>query len=78
MKCTDHKPVLWIAGGGPGVPTLYGYGYWTGPHDDLLCVLPNIKSRWRAEQLLSPFSRIKWLALTKFKIKHWAESDWCE
>lgn len=29
---------LWRAGGGPGVPYVYGFGFWCGKNDDLLCI----------------------------------------
>jgi len=28
---------LWRAGGGPGVPYVYGFGFWSGEDNDLLC-----------------------------------------
>ncbi len=62
------KPVLWIAGGGPGVPVVYGYGYWTGP-EGVLCIRPDIPSAEIAETELSPLSRWKLLAWIKFRLK---------
>lgn len=29
---------LWRASGGPGVPYLYGFGFWCGMDNDLLCI----------------------------------------
>lgn len=60
-----EKPDLWIAGGGP-IPTMYGYGYWTGPDDDLLCVVPSVQIKSEAERLLSSLSRYKSFAYIKF------------
>ena len=62
------KPVLWEAGGGPGVPCVYGYGYWT--EHDLLCVRPTA-NLCLARQWMSPLSRSKLLAYLKFRIKKW-------
>ena len=25
----EEDPVIWRAGGGPGVPVVWGFGYWT-------------------------------------------------
>ena len=64
-------PVFWKAGGGPGTPVVYGYGYWTGPDGDLLCLADNLDSAWQASALLSPMVRWKWLAYLLFKIGRW-------
>jgi hypothetical protein len=63
------KSELWIAGGGGNVPTVYGYGYWTGPDGDLLCVVPYVRFNSEAERLLSPMSRYHCLAFIKFWLK---------
>lgn len=60
------KPVLWICGGGPGVPFRYGYGYWTGPDSDLLCVIEGIDDAGYAEQMLSPISRSRIVAFLRY------------
>lgn len=69
IECSKSIPEWWIAGGGPGVPIVYGYGYWTGPDDDLLCVQPGIKTSKEAERLLSPLSKWKFIALIKYYLK---------
>lgn len=61
---------LWICGGG-SCPTKYAYGYWTGPDNDLLCVLNKIKDSAFAEKALSPVSRFKWWAFILFLWKQY-------
>jgi hypothetical protein len=62
-------PEWWVCGGGSGVSFKFGYGYWTGPDRDLLCVVPGIRFNNEAEELLSPVSRIPALALARFWVK---------
>jgi hypothetical protein len=62
-------PEWWICGGGPGVPFKFGYGYWTGPDHDLLCVVPEVRFNNEAERLLSPISRVPAIALAGFWLK---------
>jgi len=64
-----HEPKLWICGGGLGVPARYGYGYWTGPDGDLLCVVNNVNYANYAEYALSPIFRFKWWAYLQFVLK---------
>lgn len=63
------RPAFWKAGGGPGVPMRYGYGYWSGPERDLLCVWDNVRTNEKAEGCISPLSRFRWLAYLKFMVK---------
>jgi len=56
---------VWKAGGG-GVPTVYGFGWWTGPDQDLLCVRNEIFQADEAERLLSPMRESILLALLAF------------
>lgn len=51
----EHSFMLWRAGGGPGVPYVYGFGYWCGKDKDLLCV--RRCSDKEAESCLSPLHR---------------------
>ena len=60
---------LWVCGGGPGVPIFYGYGYWTGPDGDLLCVVDSIDDVERVEDTLSPILWFKVMAFLCFFLK---------
>ncbi len=53
------KPVYWECGGGLNVNIKWGYGYWTGPQNDLLCIKPDIDSNEEAEKYLSPICNTK-------------------
>lgn len=59
---------LWICGGGP-CPTKYAYGYWTGPDNDLLCVLDKIEDSDFVEIALSPVSQSRLQAFILFFMK---------
>lgn len=69
MGTRRKQPCLWTCGGGFGVPVQYGYGYWTGPDRDLLCVIDNVTTASIAEVVLSPISRSKLLAWILFRVK---------
>jgi len=70
----EEKPlgrrVFWN-GGGPGLPSRWGYGYWTGRDHDILCLADNLDTIWQANALLSPMVRWKWLAYLLFRIGRW-------
>lgn len=66
---TSRKGLMVKVGGGPGVPMRYGYGYWSGPERDLLCVWDNVRTNEKAEGCISPLSRFRWLAYLKFMVK---------
>ena len=48
-----EKLVYWKCVGG-SLPYMWGYGYWTGPEKDLLCIKSNIDTNIEAEKYLSP------------------------
>lgn len=58
--------VAW--GGGP-VKTRWSLGWWTGPDDDLLCVVPSLYDRDHAELALSPVCSNRLLAVLAFLLK---------
>ncbi len=59
-----NLPVFWRCGGG-GLPYEWGFGYWTGPDKDLLCVRETDNAR-KAEYLLSPICKTKFKAISEF------------
>ncbi len=61
-------PTLFAFDGG-NLPTLYAWGYWTGPGGDLLCVLPDLGNADAAEYALSPVCHSRLLALVAFLAK---------
>lgn len=65
MKELKEKLVYWKCGGG-SLPYKWGYGYWTGPQKDLLCLKPNIKTNKEAELWLVPIQDSKELAKKVF------------
>lgn len=64
-----RRAELWVCGGGP-CSTKYAYGYWTGPDNDLLCVLDSITEPKFAEVALSPVSQFRWWAFVLFLWKY--------
>lgn len=62
------KPVYWSCGDHV-LGEKYGYGYWTGPQKDLLCVKPDIKTNGEAELHLSPICKTKKEAKRAFEKK---------
>jgi len=64
---------LWKAGGG-GVPVVYGFGWWTGPDGDLLCIRDKITCASRAEKLLSPMRESILLAFVGF-VSLWIKGE---
>jgi len=58
---------LWQAGGGPGVPYVYGFGFWCGKDNDLLCIRDFGQMETRALDLyLSPLKRNVFSAFVLF------------
>ena len=58
---------LWRAGGGPRVPYIYGFGFWCGKDNDLLCIR-NFGSMEtdELEQHLSPLRRNVFVAFLHY------------
>lgn len=54
-----HVPKYWKIDNRPIGELKYGFGYWTGPQNDLLCIKPNIETNEEAERSLSPIHRTK-------------------
>lgn len=55
--------------GGGGVPYRWSFGWLTGEDDDLVCVLPTIKTEALGELSLSPVCSNRLLALFGFVCK---------
>ncbi len=55
--------------GGGGVPYSWSFGWLTGEDDDLVCVLPIVKTKTLGELSLSPVSSNRLLALLGFACK---------
>ena len=61
------EPTYWECGGPDTFK--YGYGYWTGPQNDLLYIKPGIDSNEEAEKYLSPICNTKKEAKRAFENK---------
>lgn len=58
---------LWRAGGGLGIPYVYGFGFWCGKDNDLLCIRNfGPMETNELDQYLSPLRRNVLLAFVSF------------
>ena len=58
---------LWRAGGGTGVPYVYGFGFWCGKDEDLICIRDfGSMNTNELDQYLSSLSPNVFLALVSF------------
>lgn len=67
---TEQKTslVFWKCGGG-SLSYKYGFGFWTGKDEDLLCIYPNTKNNKKAEKYLSSICSNKFFAVISFFLK---------
>lgn len=66
----EHGLMLWRAGGGPGVPYVYGFGWWRGKDKDLFCF--RRCSDKEAEKFLSPLHRSVIIAYIMYVSQVWS------